>query len=102
MEKIGVVLSNVQADRMVKDLRSKNFGRFECTYKDFIDYMNRRRVNVAMLDKGFLDPLLVSCAQGLVSIKELYNLTYDTLYSIIVGSHDANVKCSKDDFVTCI
>lgn len=102
MDKLGVIVSSTQANRIVMDLRKANNGRFENTYKDFIDNMYRRRVNVGFLEKGFIDPLLASCASGLVKIKEQYNLTNDTLYSMIVGSHDVQVKCRKDDFVTCV
>lgn len=62
MDKLGVVISQIQADRIVKDLTKYNMNRFENTYKDLIDYLTRRRVNVAFLDKGFIDPLLATCA----------------------------------------
>jgi Ca2+-binding EF-hand superfamily protein len=61
MDKLGIVVSQVQAERMLKDLRKVQNGKFECTYKDFVDYMTRRRINVAFLEKGFIDPLLASC-----------------------------------------
>ena len=60
-DKLGIVITKLQGERIIKDLRRTNNGKFECTYKDFIDYMTKRRVNVAFLEKGFIDPLLASC-----------------------------------------
>lgn len=102
MDKLGIVVSQVQAERMLKDLRKVQNGKFECTYKDFVDYMTRRRINVAFLEKGFIDPLLASCTQALVSVKELYNFDYKALFKVLAGSTKLRMSVSKDDFVTCV
>jgi len=33
-------------------------GRFECSFKDFIDFMTRKRINSSSFDKGFVDPMI--------------------------------------------
>jgi len=50
----------LQAERIVKDVRIANENKFEITYKDFIDFMTRMRINVAFLERGFMDPILAS------------------------------------------
>lgn len=67
--------------------------------KDFIDYMTRRRINVANLEKGSIDPLLASTTNALIGVKDLYNLTLDQLFLIMCGSHDKNAYISKEDFM---
>ena len=54
----------MQAERILKDVRNASHGKFEVTYKDVIDFMTRKRINVAFLEKGFVDPILAStCTQ---------------------------------------
>ena len=57
-EKLQLILSKIEADKVLDDVRKANAGRFECSFKDFIDHLTRKRINVAFLDKGFVDPLI--------------------------------------------
>lgn len=64
LAKLQITLTSAQAERIVKDVRLANDNKFEITYKDFIDYMTRKRINVAFLERGFIDPILAStCTQ---------------------------------------
>lgn len=102
MEKIGVILSSVHAERMIKELRRANNDKFECTYKDFIDFLTKRRINVAFLEKGPIDPLHASCAQALSGVKDLYNFSYETLFNVISGQKKSTGSVKKEDFVLCL
>ena len=53
-------MNPIEAKRVLSDLRHANNGKVECTYKHLVDFMTKNRINVAMLDKGFVDPLLAS------------------------------------------
>lgn len=57
-EKLGIILSRVEAEKVLKDVRDANYGRYECSFKEFVDFMTRKRINVAFFDKGFVDPLI--------------------------------------------
>lgn len=57
-EKLGIVLSKNEAEPVLADLRKNFNNRFECSFKDFIDFMTRKRINSAFFDKGFVDPMI--------------------------------------------
>lgn len=57
-EKLGIILSKNESEKVLEDLRTSNNGRYDCSFKDLVDFMTRKRVNVAFLDKGFVDPLI--------------------------------------------
>jgi hypothetical protein len=57
-ERLEIILTKKEADRVLGDVRSANHGKFECSFKSFIDFMTRKRINVAFVDKGFIDPLI--------------------------------------------
>jgi len=46
-EKFQISISSSDADYMLKDVRKANLGKFECTYKDLVDYLTKKRINVA-------------------------------------------------------
>jgi cysteine sulfinate desulfinase/cysteine desulfurase-like protein len=46
-EKLQIIISSADADFILKDVRKANQGKFECTYKEVIDYLTKRRINVA-------------------------------------------------------
>jgi hypothetical protein len=56
-----IILSKNEAEKILADVRKSANGRFECSFKDFIDFMTRKRINVAFFDKGFVDPLIAQC-----------------------------------------
>ena len=57
-EKLEIVLTKKEAERILEDVRNSNNGKFECSFKSFIDFMTRKRIHVAFADKGFVDPLI--------------------------------------------
>jgi hypothetical protein len=60
-DKIQIVLSKNEAEKVLNHVRQYYDGRFECSFKDFIDFMTRKRINSAFLDKGFVDPMIAQC-----------------------------------------
>lgn len=60
-EKLQLILSKFEAEKVLTDMRKGNNGRFECSFKDFIDFMTRRRINSSFQDKGFVDPMIAQC-----------------------------------------
>lgn len=60
-ERLEIVLTKGEAERVLADVRQANQGKFECSCKNFIDFMTRKRINVAFVDKGFIDPLIAQC-----------------------------------------
>ena len=84
-------------------MRKANESKFEITYKDFIDFMTRRRINVAFLERGFIDPILASTCTQIMAIKDQYEITFERLFDIFcrnIGS--VSPSLSKDEFVESI
>ena len=84
-------------------MRKANESKFEITYKDFIDFMTRRRINVAFLERGFIDPILASTYTQIMAIKDQYEITFERLFDIFcrnIGS--VSPSLSKDEFVESI
>lgn len=80
-------------------MRKANQGRFECSFKNFLDFMTRRKINVALADKGFVDPLIAQCCQHLAKAKDACGLTFEQLYGIFAGA--AAGTLTKENFITC-
>ena len=80
LERVGVTASYAEAERIIIDVREGLYGKFEISYKDFVDFFTKRRVNVSMTDKGFVDPLLASAVSSLNRIRETYDLTLDKMF----------------------
>lgn len=57
-DKIQIVLSKNEAEKVLNDVRKYYNGKFECSFKDLIDFMTRKRINSAFVDKGFVDPMI--------------------------------------------
>ena len=96
-EKLQLILSKIEADKVLDDVRKANAGRFECSFKDFIDHLTRKRINVAFLDKGFVDPLIAQCCQLLNKCISAYDLTIEKLFDIF--DRDRDGALSKDVFI---
>ena len=87
----------------MKDVRKANESKFEITYKDFIDFMTRRRINVAFLERGFIDPILASTCTQIMAIKDQYEITFERLFDIFCRNMGAvSPSLSKDEFVESI
>ena len=76
-ERLEIILARNEAERILNDVRKSNQGKFECSFKHFIDFMTRKRINVAFVDKGFIDPLIASVCQQFAKAKEIFGLTFD-------------------------
>jgi len=76
-ERLEIVLTKGEAERILADVRQANQGKFECSFKNFIDFMTRKRINVAFVDKGFVDPLIAQCCQNLAKAKDSMGLTFE-------------------------
>jgi hypothetical protein len=51
-------LPRTKVEIVLADLRKSQQGKFELSFKLLIDFLTRKRVNVAFVDKGFVDPLI--------------------------------------------
>lgn len=100
-ERLEIVLPKAEAERILADVRKANDGKFECSLKHFIDFMTRKRVNVAFVDKGFIDPLIAQCCQQLSRAKDTVSLTFEQLYNNFVGA-GGKESLPKEKFLTCV
>jgi len=64
------MISISEAEYIIKDVRNDNFGKFECTYKNLVDFLIKKKINVAFIDKGFIDPLLANTVQALNRVRD--------------------------------
>ena len=98
-ERLDIILTNNEADRILGDIRKANNGKFEVSFKAFIDFMTRKRINVAFIDKGFIDPLIAQCCQNVSRAKDAFGLTFDQLFGIFDGSKQGDL--TKENFLIC-
>jgi len=57
----------------------------ELSYKDFVDFMTKKRVNGQMQEKGFVDPLLASSVAAINRVKDGYSLTIQKFFTYLAG-----------------
>jgi Ca2+-binding EF-hand superfamily protein len=62
--------------------------------------MTRRRINVAFLDKGFVDPLIAKCCVEINKIKDGAELTFENMFNIFDGMRKGHIQ--RDDFLRCV
>jgi len=98
--RLEIVLTKNEADRVLADVRQASPGEPACSFKNFIDFMTRKRINVAFVDKGFIDPLIAQCCQHLARAKDAQGLTFEQLFSIFDGGAGKGTL-SKENFLTC-
>jgi hypothetical protein len=65
-----LIITTTEAERILKDVRDHNFGKFECTYKNLVDFMTKKKINIAFIEKGFIDPLLANTVAALNRVKD--------------------------------
>lgn len=53
-----MAVSNDEGKRILDDVRKANNNMFEISVKSFIDFMTKKRINIAYVAKGFIDPLV--------------------------------------------
>lgn len=99
-EKLQIIISKNEVAIILADIRKSFNGRFDCSFKDFIDYLTRKRINVAFLDKGFVDPLIASCCLNITKAASFYDITTEKLF-VIFDKHKNGVIV-KDEFMKCI
>ena len=75
-------MSKNEVQKIMTDVSKTFNGRYDCSFKDFIDYMTRKRINVAFLDKGFIDPLIAACCQNITKAISFYDITIEKLFNI--------------------
>jgi len=86
-EKTGIKISKEQANEVIKDFRS-SIERFDGSYKDFIEYMTKMKVNAAFLEKGFVDPIVATCCHQIAKIAQVYEVSYREMFDIFDGNGD--------------
>ena len=69
-EKLSVIINTAEADRILRDVRKFNHDRFECTYKNVVDFFTKHRINAAQAEKGFIDPLKANTVQAITRIRD--------------------------------
>ena len=79
-----------------------NDNKFEITYKDFIDFMTRKRINVAFLERGFIDPILASTCTQIQTIKDQYEITFERIFDIFCSTTTVPPSLTKEDFVVAV
>ena len=99
-ERLDIILTKGEAERMLLDIRKANNGAFEASFKTFIDFMTRKRINVAFVDKGFIDPLIAQCCQVLAKAKDSCGITFDQLFNLFVGKKSGQL--TKEAFLLCV
>ena len=77
VEKFNLIVSSIEAERILKDVRAYNYGKFECTYKNLVDFMIKKKINIIFADKGATDPFLANTVQAINRSKDLYELTFE-------------------------
>ena len=96
-ERLEIVLTKTEAERVLNDVRLANQGETGCSFKNFIDFMTRKRINVAFVDKGFIDPLIAQCCQQLAKAKEPAGLSFEQLFGIFEGGGGRGAPGSRAD-----
>ncbi len=99
-EKIMIILSKNEAENVLQDLRKNFNGRFELCFKDFIDFLTRKRINSAFFDKGFVDPMIAQCCQQINKCCSTYELNLQQLFDVF--DTDRRGTLTKDTFLKCI
>ena len=85
---------------MLEDLRKSSNNKFECSFKDFIDFMTRKRINGAFFDKGFVDPMIAQCCQQLNKCSNSYDITYEQIFDLF--DTERKGKIPKESFLKCM
>lgn len=62
--------------------------------------MTRKRINVAFLDKGFVDPLIAQCCHLLNKAVQGLDMSLDKLFDFFDRERDGRIN--KDVFIKCL
>jgi hypothetical protein len=85
---------------VLADVRKAQLGKFEISYKTFIDFLTRKRVNVAFQDKGFVDPLIAQCCKQITKAKDAFSMSYEQLFDLFNGN--SKKLMGKETFLICM
>jgi Ca2+-binding EF-hand superfamily protein len=86
-------------EQVLQDVRQANQGGSACSFKTFVDFMTRRRINVAFVDKGFVDPLIAQCCQHFARAKDIFGLDWEQLFDLFDGERSG--RLSQEEFLIC-
>jgi Ca2+-binding EF-hand superfamily protein len=65
--------------------------------------MTRKRINVAFLERGFIDPILASTCTQIQQIKDQYEISYEDIFDIFCSDKDTHPpSINKGDFVEAV
>jgi len=65
--------------------------------------MTRKRINVAFLERGFIDPILASTCTQIQQIKDQYEISYEDIFDIFCSDKDLfPPSINKGDFVEAV
>ena len=78
-----------------------NGGLHAVSFKDLVDFMTRKRINSAFVDKGFVDPMIALCCQHLSKVCASFALSVEQIFDIFDGGERMG-KLAKDTFVKCM
>lgn len=78
-----MIINNAEADRILRDVRKFNHDKFECTYKNLVDFFTKHRINAAQAEKGFIDPLKANTVQAITRVRDQYDFTNDQLFKML-------------------
>jgi hypothetical protein len=81
-EYLGIRITIIEGKRIISDLRNANEGKTECTWKMLVDFMTRNRINTALVEKGFIDPMLANAVTQIQLVADYYNLSMQKLFQV--------------------
>lgn len=99
-EKLQIIITKQEAENILGDVRAAFNNRFECSFKDFIEFMTRKRINSTFFDKGFVDPMIAQCCQQLNKCASSYDINFEQIFDIF--DMDRRGIMQKDVFLKCM
>jgi Ca2+-binding EF-hand superfamily protein len=97
--RLDIVLRQSTVEQVLQDVHQANQGSSACSFKTFVDFMTRKRINVAFVDKGFVDPLIAQCCQHFAKAKDIFGLGWEQLFEMFDGERAG--RLSQEDFLIC-
>lgn len=62
--------------------------------------MTKKRINVAFVEKGFIDPLLANTVQAVNRVKDAHDFTYEQIFKTLDAEEKGHF--SKEQFMICL
>lgn len=89
-----------EAEKVLKDVRAFYNGKFECTLRNLVDFMTKKKINVAFVEKGSIDPLLANTVQAVSKVKDTHDLTFEILFNMLDAGNSG--YATKEQFTVCL